>query len=335
MISRWSSPIPAMIVWFVSLSVETRKVGSSCMSFARARPIFSWSTFVFGSIERVMTGSGNFIASRTTTFFLSQIVSPVTTFLQADGGGDVARPDLLDLLALVRVHLEEAADPLVRLLRGVVDAGAGVEVPGVDAEEGELADEGVGHDLEDEARERGVVLRLAPGLLAVLVDALDRRDVDRRREVLDDRVEELLHGLVLEGRAADDRVELPDDRRPPEGGLQLGHRRDDALEVLVHEVVVGLGDRLDRLLAPGGELGAVLLGDVDGLELGAEGLVAEVVGLLLEEVDDAAEGLGGAPGEDDRHGLGGRASATIISTQRSKSAPTRSILLTNAMRGTP
>ena len=67
MISRWSSPIPAMIVWFVSLSVETRKVGSSCMSFARARPIFSWSTFVFGSIERVMTGSGNFIASRTTT----------------------------------------------------------------------------------------------------------------------------------------------------------------------------------------------------------------------------------------------------------------------------
>src|ERR1035437_1103350 len=49
MISRWSSPIPAMIVWFVSLSVETRKIGSSCMSFASAMPIFSWSAFVFGS----------------------------------------------------------------------------------------------------------------------------------------------------------------------------------------------------------------------------------------------------------------------------------------------
>ena len=31
---------------------------------------------------------------------------------QADGGGDVARVDLLDLLALVGVHLEEAADAL-------------------------------------------------------------------------------------------------------------------------------------------------------------------------------------------------------------------------------
>ena len=92
MISRWSSPIPAMIVWFVSLSVETRKVGSSCMSFARARPSFSWSTFVFGSIERVMTGSGNFIASRTTTdFFVADRVAR-DDVLEADGRGDVARP---------------------------------------------------------------------------------------------------------------------------------------------------------------------------------------------------------------------------------------------------
>ncbi len=82
MISRWSSPIPAMIVWFVSLSVWTRNVGSSCMSFASAMPIFSWSTFVFGSIESVMTGSGNFMDSRTTTWFLSQIVSPVVTFFR-------------------------------------------------------------------------------------------------------------------------------------------------------------------------------------------------------------------------------------------------------------
>ena len=66
MISRWSSPIPAMIVWFVSLSVWTWKVGSSCISLASAIPIFSWSAFVFGSMESVMTGSGNFIDSRTT-----------------------------------------------------------------------------------------------------------------------------------------------------------------------------------------------------------------------------------------------------------------------------
>ena len=36
--------------------------------------------------------------------------------LEADGRGDVARVDLLDLLAVVRVHLEDAADPLLAVL---------------------------------------------------------------------------------------------------------------------------------------------------------------------------------------------------------------------------
>ena len=37
--------------------------------------------------------------------------------LEADGGRDVARVDFFDFLALVRVHLEEAADALRALLR--------------------------------------------------------------------------------------------------------------------------------------------------------------------------------------------------------------------------
>ena len=36
--------------------------------------------------------------------------------LEADGGGDVARVDLVDLLAVVGVHLEDAADPLLLAL---------------------------------------------------------------------------------------------------------------------------------------------------------------------------------------------------------------------------
>ena len=39
------------------------------------------------------------------------------------------------------------------------------------------------------------------------LDALDRRDVDRRRQIIDDRVEQRLHALVLEGRAAQHRHE--------------------------------------------------------------------------------------------------------------------------------
>ena len=51
------------------------------MSFARAIPIFSWSAFVFGSMESVMTGSGKSIDSSTTGFFSSHSVSPVLTCL--------------------------------------------------------------------------------------------------------------------------------------------------------------------------------------------------------------------------------------------------------------
>ena len=89
---------------------------------------------------------------------------------------------------------------------------AGVDVARVDAEERELADERVGHDLEDESREGRVVVGLALELGAHVVVALDRRDVERRREVVDDRVEQLLHALVLEGRAADDRLNVAGDR---------------------------------------------------------------------------------------------------------------------------
>ena len=97
-----------------------------------------------------------------------------------------------------------------RSVRPVIDvqhAAARLELARVDAEVGELADEGVGHDLERERREGLVVGRLARrGRALVLaldgLEALDRRDVERARQVVDHRVEQRLHALVLEGGAA-------------------------------------------------------------------------------------------------------------------------------------
>ena len=80
MISRCSSPIPWMIVWPVSGSLWTRKVGSSWASFWSEPPSFSWSALVFGSMATAMTGSGNFIVSRMSACFSSVSVSPVEAF---------------------------------------------------------------------------------------------------------------------------------------------------------------------------------------------------------------------------------------------------------------
>ena len=158
MISRCSSPIPRMIVWPVSWSVWTLKVGSSCMSLREGHAhLFLVGLRLgldrdrddrLGEVHRLEDDRGVLVADRVAGRDVPQ----------ADGRRDVAGPDLLDLLALVGVHLEQPADALAWSLGRVEDGGAGVEVPRVDAEEGELADEGVGHDLEDERREGRVVL---------------------------------------------------------------------------------------------------------------------------------------------------------------------------------
>src|SRR6056297_3091333 len=77
--SRCSSPIPEMIVCPVSSSVLTRKDGSSCASLPSAMPIFSWSGFDLGSTATDITGSGNSIRSSTIGLSVSQSVSPVVT----------------------------------------------------------------------------------------------------------------------------------------------------------------------------------------------------------------------------------------------------------------
>ena len=188
----------------------------------------------------------------------------------------------------------------VRPVRHVQHAAARLELARVHAEVGELADERVGHDLERERGERSVVLRLAHGrgvlLLALLrrLEALDRRDVERARQVVEDRVEQRLHALVLEARAAEDGRErgalaaVEVERGLADVGLQAVHLDVLALEVVLHQLVVVLGDGLDQRGAAG--LGGLL---VLGRDVGLLPLLAEVVlvddGLHGDEVDDPAE----------------------------------------------
>ena len=169
--------------------------------------------------------------------------------LEADRGGDVAGVDFLDFLALVRVHLQQAADALGTALGGVNHRGTRGQRARVDAEEGELTNERVGHDLERQGRERLGVVRAPLDLVLVLrvgVDAGDRRDIKRRRQIIDDRVEHRLHTLVLEGGAANHGHE----RRLflayrlntalAESGLQFGRGNGLAAQVFLEQLVIGL-----------------------------------------------------------------------------------------------
>ncbi len=191
--------------------------------------------------------------------------------LEADGGRDRARADLLQVLAVVRVHLEQAADALLAAGGRVHHVGARVELAGVDAEVRQLADERVAHDLEGERRERRVEVGRALDLLAgARVDADDRRHVDRRRQVVDDGLEQRLHALVLEGGAEQHRGDRVVERRLADGRAQRLGLDGLVLEERDHDVLVVVGDRLDQVVAMRlGQL-AQVLGDLALLPLLAE-----------------------------------------------------------------
>ena len=105
--------MPEMTVWPVSSSVRTWKVGSSSDSACSALPILSWSALVFGSTATWMTGSGNSSASSTIgAFGVAERVAGAGV-LEADAGDDVAGVDGVEVLAVVGVHLQDAADALL------------------------------------------------------------------------------------------------------------------------------------------------------------------------------------------------------------------------------
>ncbi len=256
--------MPAMIVWPVSSSALTVNVGSSSDSRWIAVPSFSWSPLVLGSIATSITGAGNVIDSRITGLLL--VAQRVTGLgvLQAHDGHDLAGADRRDLLTLVGVHLVDLADPLLAAVDRVEHRGARLELAGVDADVDQLAEVRVGGDLVGQAGER-LGRRTAAGRSTSSSSLTEwpwmRVDVERRGQVLHDRVEQGLDALVLERGAAQHRVDLVGQGGATDRGLELLDGELLALEVLLHDLVVGLGQRLEQLLAVlGGLLGQLARG---------------------------------------------------------------------------
>ena len=88
--------------------------------------------------------------------------------LHTDGGGDIAGIDRVDILAVIGVHLQDAAQTLAGALRGVQNGRALVEAAGINTEEAQLADIRVGRDLEGQSGKRCVVVGRAEVLFVSL-----------------------------------------------------------------------------------------------------------------------------------------------------------------------
>ena len=168
--------------------------------------------------------------------------------LGADQGDDVAGAHGVDLLAALGVDAQDAADPLALVLDRVVDVAAGRQLARVDADEGLLADEGVVDDLEGQGGEGLLGGRLARdhffGVVEVAAD--DDAAVDGRGQVIDHRVEQQAHALVLEGGAAEYRGDAQGEDGVAGGALDVLLADLLVVQELVHQVQVEVGQALQH-----------------------------------------------------------------------------------------
>ena len=223
--------------------------------------------------------------------------------LQTDGSGDIAGFRFGDFLTFVGVHLQQTTNTFLLVLHGVQNGFAGLKNAGVDAQEGELADIRVGHDLEGERGERSIVAGFAGDFVVVEVKARNRRNVNRRRQQFDDAVEHTLHTLVLEGRAAEHRLHFTGDRAGTQTLDDFGFGEFAFFEVLVHQLFAGFGSRFDELFTPFvGRIDEVGR-DVDVFELGALAGFIPNDALHLDQVNNALELVFGADRDHDGAGI--------------------------------
>ena len=234
-------------------------------------------------------------------------------FLECRHRDDVAGEGLLDVLAVVGMHLEHAADPLFPVLGGVEQRRAGVERARVDAAESDRTDERVVHDLEGQHRQWRVVgLRALDFRVVFRIDALHGRHVERRRQVVDDGVEQRLHALVLERRAAQHGIECAGQHGLADEALDGRNVRLLALEEGGHDVVIEFGDGFDQLGAIFGGLLFQVVRDRDDLVFRAELLVVPDDAAHFDEVDDALEGVLDADRELQRDRLDAEALDEVV-----------------------
>jgi hypothetical protein len=170
--------------------------------------------------------------------------------LQAHAGGDVAGADFVDFQAVVGVHLHDPADALLLAADRVVDAVALGQHAGIDAHERQLAHERVGHQLERQRGELLAVVGLAGDGCSSSSMPLTGGMSTGRRHQFDHGVEHALHALVLEGGAAQHRLDLAGDGARAQAERDLFFGQVALFEVLVHQLFVGFGGGFDHLLAP-------------------------------------------------------------------------------------
>ncbi len=205
---------------------------------------------------------------------------------------------------MVGVHPQDTADPFSLVFVGVIDIGAGGQGTGVHSEECQTAYIGVSGNLEGQSREGSLVIGrpffFFPGFR---VGPFDGGNIQRRRHVVDDGIQQRLYAFVLVGRTAGHREELALAGHLPDGGLDFFFRQVFAFQIFFHQIVIAFCNGFQQDLTV--FLGFFHVFFRDGFEFF---ILAQFVpvnnGLHLHQVDQTHEAVFSAHGNLDGNRIG-------------------------------
>ena len=223
--------------------------------------------------------------------------------LQTDNSSDITCIAAVDILAVVGVHLQDAAHTLLVVLHGVVDSSTCLNLTGVHTEVCQLTNEGVGSDLEGQSSKRSIVGRRTGLLLFGLrIHTLDVLDIGRCGHIVNDSVQQLLHAAVLVGRTTDNGNQSICNGLLADSSLQFLTGDLLTLEVLLHQLFVVLGNSLDQNVTVLFSLLDHILGDRLGAHIVAHIVVVDL-SVHIDQVNDTTEGILLTDGQLDRYAV--------------------------------
>ncbi len=201
------------------------------------------------------------------------------------------------------MHLHHPTHALLLALDRVDYRVTGRQHTGINTSKGQGTHERVGSDLERQSGERLVItcMTLVDLLFVIRIDALNRGNLGRRRQIVDDSIENQGHALVLEGRTTNGRNDFTGDGALTQTSLDLFDGQLTTFEILVHQLFVGLGRSLDHVRA-------IFFGQIHQLRRnlflavgGALVVIVPVDGLHLDQIDLTGEVLFGTNGQLNRN----------------------------------
>ena len=143
--------------------------------------------------------------------------------LHTDSGGDITGVNHVNIFPVVGMHLQDAAQTLLGALGAVQNGAALFQSTGVHTEVAQLADVGVGCDLERQSGEGCVIGSGTEVLfLSLGVHALDALLVQGRGHIVNNSIQDFLNTLVLVRGTADNGNHLVGNGSATDHGLDLG-----------------------------------------------------------------------------------------------------------------